>query len=90
MEVPKTKLGPTCFGTSSIYMEYRTLDPKYTLPYIPIRVLFHTSLQTLFTISSHHATKHARYILKLTLIILAIALIPLGSTIQPRPCPQYI
>ena len=31
-------------------MAYRTLDPGYTLPYIPIRVLYHTKLQTLFTI----------------------------------------
>ena len=36
------------------YMAYRTLDPRYTLPYIPIRVLHHTKLLTLFTISSHH------------------------------------
>ena len=36
------------------YMAYRTLDPRYTLLYIPIRVLYHTKLQTLFTISSHH------------------------------------
>ena len=35
-------------------MAYRTLDPRYTLLYIPIRVLYHTKLQTLFTISSHH------------------------------------
>ena len=34
------------------YMAYRTLDPRYTLLYIPIRVLYHTDLQTLFTISS--------------------------------------
>ena len=32
-------------------MAYRTLDPGYTLPYIPIRVLYHTKLQTLFTIT---------------------------------------
>ena len=36
---------------SICYMAYRTLDPRYTLPYIPIRVLHHTKLQTLFTIS---------------------------------------
>ena len=35
-------------------MAYRTLDPRYTLLYIPIRVLYHTKLQTLFTISSNH------------------------------------
>ena len=29
------------------YVAYRTLDPRYTLPYIPIRVLCHTKLQTL-------------------------------------------
>ena len=34
------------------YMAYRT--PGYTLPYIPIRILYHTKLQTLFTISCHH------------------------------------
>ena len=37
-------------------MAYRTLDPRYTLPYIPIRVLHHTKLQTLFTISIIIAT----------------------------------
>ena len=40
--------------TYTRYMAYRTLDPRYTLPYIPICVLYHTKLQTLFTISSHH------------------------------------
>ena len=37
-----------------IYMLYSIQDPRYTLPYIPIRVLHYTKLQTLFTISSHH------------------------------------
>ena len=35
-------------------MAYRTLDLGYTLPYIPIRILYHTKLQTLFTTSSYH------------------------------------
>ena len=37
-----------------LYMAYRTLDSRYTLPYIPIHVLHDTKLQRLFTISSHH------------------------------------
>ena len=36
-------------------MAYRTLDPRYTLLYIPIRVLYHTKLRTLFSISSYHS-----------------------------------
>ena len=35
-------------------MAYRTLDPGYTLPYIPIRILYHTKLETLFTTNSYH------------------------------------
>ena len=35
-------------------MSYRTLDRRNTLPYIPIRVLHQTKLQTLFTVSSYH------------------------------------
>ena len=35
------------------YMVYRTLDLRYTLHYILIRVLYHTKLQTLFTTSSY-------------------------------------
>ena len=45
-----------CTYTYTRYMAYRTLDPRYTLPYIPIRVLHHTKLQTLFTISIIIAT----------------------------------
>ena len=33
-------------------MAYRIPDPRYTLSYILIRVLYHTKLQTLFTINS--------------------------------------
>ena len=36
------------------YMAFSTLDLRYTLQYILIRVLYHTKLQTLFTTSSHH------------------------------------
>ena len=43
-----------CAFTHICNMEYRTLDPRYTLPYILIRVLYYTKLHTLFTISSHH------------------------------------
>ena len=35
-------------------MAYRTLDLRYTLLYILIRVLHHTKLQTLFITSSYH------------------------------------
>ena len=47
-------LFPTFSISRVLYMAYRTIEPRYTLPYIPIRVLHHTKLQTLFTISSHH------------------------------------
>ena len=48
-------------------MAYWTLDPRYTLPYIPIRVLYHTKLQTLFTIRSHHCTTREGVSLSLSL-----------------------
>ena len=40
-----------CTYTYICYMTYRTLNPGYTLPYIPIRILYHTKLQTQFAIS---------------------------------------
>ena len=42
------------FLVGTACMAYRTLDRRYTLPYIPIRILHHMKVQTLFTISSHH------------------------------------
>ena len=45
------------------YIAYRTLDPRYTLQYIPIRVVDHTKLQTLFTVTNHHITLHINYLL---------------------------
>ena len=37
-----------------IYMLYGIQDPRYTLPYSPIRVLDHMKLKTMFTIGSHY------------------------------------
>ena len=39
---------------SICYMAYRTLDPTHYRISIPILVLHHTKLRTLFTISTHH------------------------------------